>query len=322
VSQEYYNINEPSIAESSHLQDKPLLPIQKNKSTSTSVLSLLLFMIVGYFLYQSNIKIVVMITVVILIHELGHLLAMKIFNYSNLNIFFIPFFGGAATGTKKIVSQKEETIILLAGPLPGIIIGIILFLIQNSSDFNPWLTMFYRGFIFINLINLLPIFPLDGGRMLSTMFLRSNHILSAVFSFLSMIAIVYFAITQHEYLFMIFAFFIFTGALFTLQREKVKKILHNEGINLNTTYEQLSAEEYHIIRTRMVQKNPIYSKYDLFEYDNTSKQEIGLAFNISQMFVPLPKADFNITGKVIIILIWILSFVVPILLEMPLPYKR
>ncbi len=279
-------------------------------------------MIVGYFLYQSNIKIVVIITVVVLIHELGHLLAMKFFNYSNLNIFFIPFFGGAASGTKKNVSQKEEVLILLAGPLPGIIIGIILFLIKSNNDFNPWLTMFYRGFIFINLINLLPIFPLDGGRMLSTMFLRSSHILAAVFSFLSVIAIAYFAITQHEYILLIFAFFIFTGTLFTLQREKVKRILQNEGINMDTTYEQLSNEAYHLIRTRMVQNNSAYNKYDLFDYDHNSKKEIGLAFNISQMFVPLPKSDLKILEKIIIITIWVLCFIVPIILGIPFPYKE
>jgi Zn-dependent protease len=39
---------------------------------------------------------------VLLIHELGHFLAMKAFGYKNLNIIFTPPFGAVATGTKEI----------------------------------------------------------------------------------------------------------------------------------------------------------------------------------------------------------------------------
>ena len=68
-----------------------------------------------------------------MIHELGHFFAMKYFHYKDLGIFFIPLLGAYVSGSKREVSQKQSAIILLAGPLPGIIIGIALYLIDQNG---------------------------------------------------------------------------------------------------------------------------------------------------------------------------------------------
>ena len=89
-------------------ENGPAIPVKpdlhqdaKTKSPAGSFVSVLIFALVGYFVWKSNIRAAVIITVVILIHELGHLLAMKFYNYSNLSIFLIPMIGGIASGTKK-----------------------------------------------------------------------------------------------------------------------------------------------------------------------------------------------------------------------------
>src|SRR5688572_20446150 len=99
-----------------------------------SIISLGLYLFLGYYIFHSF-HMLLLITGIVLFHELGHFFAMKFFRYKDLGIFFIPLLGAYVSGTKREVSQKESAIILLAGPLPGIILGIIFHLIdRNDAD--------------------------------------------------------------------------------------------------------------------------------------------------------------------------------------------
>jgi Zn-dependent protease len=108
---------------------------------------------------------------VLLIHELGHWTAMRYFGYHNARIFFLPLFGAVATGDKRDATAWQETIVLLAGPLPGLVFGSLL-LAMDSSELWPYHTyetvhLVALLFIAVNLFNLLPVVPLDGGKILS-----------------------------------------------------------------------------------------------------------------------------------------------------------
>jgi len=111
---------------------------------------------------------------VLFVHELGHFLAMRYFGYTDTNIFFLPF-GAATIGKKAKRSAYEEYIVSLMGPLPGIVIGIILFvsIAQYHTEFwgDGLLNRYAVMSIVINYINLLPVYPLDGGRILQTLLL-------------------------------------------------------------------------------------------------------------------------------------------------------
>ena len=56
---------------------------------------------------------------VILVHELGHYVAMRAYGYRDVRIFFIPFLGAATAGTPMGISPVRRGIVSLAGPLPG-----------------------------------------------------------------------------------------------------------------------------------------------------------------------------------------------------------
>lgn len=101
-----------------------------------SIMSLAIYLLLGYYIFPSY-KILLLITAIVLIHEMGHFLAMKIFRYNELGIFFIPLLGAYVSGSKREVSQLQSAIILLAGPLPGILIGIGCFYL---SRFSPGLS--------------------------------------------------------------------------------------------------------------------------------------------------------------------------------------
>src|SRR5262245_48645744 len=103
---------------------------------------------------------------VLFAHEAGHALAMKAFGYRNLQILFIPFFGAVASGSKREVPAWQEIVVLLAGPLPGIVVGTALYLAVDPAT-SPLLAQIASTMLILNYFNLLPIVPLDGGRILN-----------------------------------------------------------------------------------------------------------------------------------------------------------
>jgi len=130
-------------------------------------------MIIGFFIWSLffGIEFAAVIVVVLLLHELGHFTAMKVFGYRNLNILFTPPFGAVATGTKEDATPAQELVVLFAGPLPGIILGYLLFYSGITLVSESFTTQLITFILFINYLNLVPIAPLDGGRIFNLVFI-------------------------------------------------------------------------------------------------------------------------------------------------------
>lgn len=107
-----------------------------------------------------------LLVAVLLLHELGHLAAMRWAGYRDLKIFFIPLIGAMASGREQQASAWHKMLVLLAGPLPGIVLGCALLhgLAAQVLPHAMWLVMAASLLIAINVLNLLPFVPLDGGR--------------------------------------------------------------------------------------------------------------------------------------------------------------
>lgn len=136
-------------------------------------ISVIAFVVLFSFLGLSVVDIVTLV-IVLFLHELGHFLAMRYFGYRDTSIFFLPF-GAVTTGQKAKRNAYEEFIVSLMGPLPGIIISIflLLFVTQYNVEIlnNSFISTYAMMSLVINYINLLPIYPLDGGRILQTLLL-------------------------------------------------------------------------------------------------------------------------------------------------------
>ncbi|HLO85095.1 MAG TPA: site-2 protease family protein [Nostocaceae cyanobacterium] len=113
-----------------------------------------------------NLQSLVIFVVAVFFHEIGHVLAMRLFGYSDSSILFVPFFGALATARKDNATLTQKFWVSLAGPLPGLILGIILAIIVPFGQGDPsWLNETSLILIVLNLFNLLPIYPLDGGKI-------------------------------------------------------------------------------------------------------------------------------------------------------------
>jgi Zn-dependent protease len=117
---------------------------------------------------------------VLLFHESGHWIAMRLCRYRNLRMFFIPFFGAAVTGRNWNVPGWKKALVSLAGPVPGIVVGMVLGTIGMVLR-KEWLNDAATVLLLINGFNLLPVLPLDGGHVVhATLFCR-NRWLDLVF---------------------------------------------------------------------------------------------------------------------------------------------
>ena len=126
---------------------------------------------------------------ILFFHEMGHYVAMRLFKYRNLKMFFIPLFGAAVSGTHYNVPGWKKAIVSLAGPLPGIVlailIGILAIQFEQKLLFQVALLM-----LILNGFNLLPFVPLDGGWVLHTILFSRHHVLDVGFRAFAILALI------------------------------------------------------------------------------------------------------------------------------------
>lgn len=103
----------------------------------------------------------VLITVV---HELGHALVIRAKGLRTGVMVFIPFVGGAVTLKDQPRTAYVDAQIGLAGPIAGAIASLVSLQIYKWDGAPLYLAIAFAGFL-INLLNLLPVGPLDGGRI-------------------------------------------------------------------------------------------------------------------------------------------------------------
>jgi Zn-dependent protease len=151
------------------------------------VISMLIFAGVGS--AQWSWKIALLLVPILIFHELGHYVAMRLFKYRNLRIFFIPFFGAAVSGQNYNVPGWKRVIVSLMGPLPGIVLGAILAAIGLIFH-QPWVTQLALLTLILNAFNLLPFLPLDGGWVLHAILFSRHYMLDIAFRALAAIALI------------------------------------------------------------------------------------------------------------------------------------
>ena len=100
----------------------------------------------------------------ILVHEMGHYVAARRRGLDVGAPTFIPFIGAWVALKQEPHDAEMEAYIGLAGPLIGTLGALACYFAARSTGSDLLLALSYAGF-FINLFNLIPLSPFDGGRI-------------------------------------------------------------------------------------------------------------------------------------------------------------
>ncbi len=171
-----------------------------------TLLSLMLYIGIYYILFK-DLKNILLLVMVIIIHETGHFAAMKIYGYGNVKMLFIPLLGAFVSGQPKHIHPVKKMVILMSGPLPGILIGMFCAMMYSISHTYIYYQLALM-FIFLNVFNLLPVSPLDGGQMLETLFFRTNRVVQTIFLALSSIVMLVLVLRTKNYVLVLIVVFL------------------------------------------------------------------------------------------------------------------
>jgi Zn-dependent protease len=120
---------------------------------------------IAAYVWQKNpIGLILGFVVVTLIHEVGHAVAIRAKGLRTGYMVFIPFVGGAVTLKDQPRSAYDDAQIGLAGPIAGTAASLVSLQVFKWTGNPLYLSIAALGFT-LNLINLLPIGMLDGGRI-------------------------------------------------------------------------------------------------------------------------------------------------------------
>jgi Zn-dependent protease len=102
--------------------------------------------------------------VITAIHETGHAIVIRRKGLRAGLMVFIPFVGGAVTLKDQPSTAYDDAMIGLAGPIAGTFASLVSLQVYKWTGEPLWLAIAGGGFL-LNLVNLLPIGMLDGGRI-------------------------------------------------------------------------------------------------------------------------------------------------------------
>lgn len=127
---------------------------------STALLSVIVY--AALFGWEFGVGLVILLFV----HEMGHAVVMKLKGIPIGGMVFIPMLGAAVFMNRMPKNARSEAEVGIAGPIAGALASLVCLLVALSSPAAPgvWAALAYFGFL-MNLFNLVPMVPFDGGRI-------------------------------------------------------------------------------------------------------------------------------------------------------------
>jgi stage IV sporulation protein FB len=279
---------------------KPKLVKKEAKNhISVTIFSMVLFALT-FSLIIEDYLLIGLLLIVLLVHEFGHFIFMKWFGYKNLKMLFIPFIGAMVQGEKKRYSQIQSLIMVMAGPLPGIFFGSFLLVYGQDSLIAVQLGVL---FLIINVLNLIPVDPLDGGKVFQLMFFQNHEFIQLVFAFLSSLAIICIGWYFDAWLIVAFGFLMGFRVKSIYKNYQIRSEMKLNFIRYESDYDSLSDSTYHKIKKIILDYNPILEK--IKEESEEERYDQIVAHQVEGVLSQPMKKDASFITKLVATFFWL-----------------
>jgi Zn-dependent protease len=290
-------------------EPKPVLEKVKVRSNwGMTLFSVLLFALSFLYIFSDELDFVFYLVLVLFLHEFGHYLMMKQFKYEDLRMLFIPLMGAFVQGSKKQYSQKESFLVIAAGPFPGVVFGLtLLFLAQHYQQ--TWLLELSFLFLFLNVINLLPIDPLDGGQLFKLFVREKRDLFLLIFALLSSLLMISVGYLIDSWILLAFGFLMSFKVRSFQRNYQLRQILDRQGLDYELNYEDLTDQDYHQLKAVLLDENPKLRAMQ--ELHGEAAQEVIASHVNSVLSVPI-RRDASLAFRIILIALWLLLISLPV----------
>jgi Zn-dependent protease len=292
-------------------ESKPVLEKVKVRSNwGLTLFSVLLFALSFLYLFADELDFIFYLVLVLFLHESGHYLLMKLFKYQDLRMLFIPLMGAFVQGSKKHYSQKESFLVIVAGPFPGVVFGLILLFLANQYQ-QTWLLELSFLFLFLNVINLLPIDPLDGGQLFKLFVRQKRDLFLLLFALLSSLLMISVGYLIDSWILLAFGFLMSFKVRSFQRNYQLRQILDQQGIDYELNYEDLSDQDYHRLKTVILEESPkLKSMHDAH---GAAVQEVVASHVNAVLSVPITR-DASLLFRILLVCSWLLLISLPVFL--------
>ncbi|MCU0435474.1 MAG: hypothetical protein MUC87_18595 [Bacteroidia bacterium] len=257
------------------------------------------------------------VTGIFLLHELGHLVAMRVFGFKGLRMVFIPLLGAFVSGKRSRSVQSQEIIVSLAGPVPGLLLASLLLLLLPEG-MPRWTEYLIFITIFINALNLLPFQPLDGGRVMNMLMGRQDGMYAIIMHASVVLLSIILVIKTGSFFWGLLGFMAIRMGMSEWKALPARRKMLADGVDFQQNYNELSDAEFIRLRRYL----PLYDAS--FGYigqqtwaevpeEQRRSEEIGLRSLLQE------PVDYNLslTGQLIVCAVWLLAFALPFIIIGP-----
>lgn len=292
---------------------KPFLEKEEEKKgyIAVTVFSLLLFVLAFLLIMPTQKVFLSQLMIVLIVHELGHFLLMRLFHYKNVRMLFIPLMGAFVHGHKDELKQSESLLVILAGPIPGIIFGVLSFMLFFGT--NAYLRDLGFLSIIVNAINLIPILPLDGGRLVKIIWPGKAELFQLIVLLIASLGIIVVSFWFEEYLYALIGIFMGLQLRTLHRRYLIHKEVREHEVVYQSTYEALSDRSYHFLKKKVLEHTAALRKMVNMDTGGIDvDMNLMIAEEVKNVLETPMKKNVPFWIRFFIVLLWLGSILVPV----------
>jgi hypothetical protein len=167
-------------------------------------------------------------------------------------------------------------------------------------------------FLALNIINLLPLDPLDGGQLFKLLLRKNSDLFLLIFSFSSSMILIALGLYLENWYLTGFGFLMGFRVRNMQRNYIIRKCLREENINFTKDYNELTNQEYAQIREVILDNSKSLKKFK--EMDEGDDADRLVAQEVNSILITPMQMNAPWWLKLFVILLWIASFVVPVFL--------